>query len=271
MERRALGRSGLELPVVGLGTYRVFNVQGDAAIARCEAVVDAALEEGANLFDSSPMYGEAEAVLARCLDGRCDEATIATKVWARTRAVGESQIEQALDWFGQIDLYQVHNLLALRDHLPFLRHLADAGRIGAIGVTHYLPSKIPDLLELMRAGEVDAVQVPYHPGERAIENQLLPEAESCGVGVIAMSPLGTGRLLERRPEPDQLAPLADFGVFTWAQAILKWIVSDPRVTAVIPATSSADRMRENAGAGKPPFFTGEERTYVRRLFQRLWD
>jgi len=270
MERRQLGRTGIEVPVIGLGTYKVFHVHGDAAIARCEAVVDAAIAEGANLFDSSPMYGEAEGVLARCLEDRRDEAIVATKVWARIRSVGEEQIEQALDWFERVDLYQVHNLLALDDHLPYLRHLKEAGRVGAVGVTHYLPSRIPDLLELMRGGQVDAVQVPYHPGERGIENQLLPEAESSGIGVIIMSPLGSGRLMERRPEPAALAPLARFGVFTWAQALLKWITSDPRISAVIPATSSADRMRENAAAGAPPFFTGEERTYVRRLFEQLW-
>lgn len=270
MELRALGRCGIEVPAVGLGTYRVFHVQGDADIARCEAVVDVAVEEGARFADSSPMYGDAEAVLARCLEDRRDDVLVATKVWARTRAVGEEQIERALEWFEHVDLYQVHNLLGLEDHLPYLRHLRDAGRVRAIGVTHYLPSKLPEIMDLMRERAVDAVQVPYHPGERAIENQLLPEAESSGIGVVVMSPFGGGRLLERRPEPHELAPLASFGVFTWAQALLKWIVSDPRVSSVIPATSSPDRMRENAAAGRAPFFTGEERTYVRQIFDRLW-
>jgi aryl-alcohol dehydrogenase-like predicted oxidoreductase len=270
MERRALGGTGIDVPAIGLGTYKVFNVEGDAAIARCEAVVDAALEVDANFFDSSPMYGAAEAVLARCLEDRRDDAIIATKVWARTRAVGEDQIEQALEWFERIDLYQVHNLLALDDHLPFLRHLKEAGRVGSVGVTHYLTSHFTDMLPMMSKRELDVVQVPYHPGERAAENQLLPEAESSGVGVIVMSPLGSGRLMERLPDAEALAPLQPFGVFTWAQALIKWIASDRRVSVVIPATSSPDRMRENAAAGEPPWFTGEERTYVRRLFDQLW-
>jgi aryl-alcohol dehydrogenase-like predicted oxidoreductase len=265
MERRALGRSGLDVPVIGLGTYKVFNVLGDAADARCEAVVDVALESGASLFDSSPMYGEAERVLAQALRGRRDEALVATKVWARTRDVGESQIERALGWYGYVDLYQVHNLLATADHMPFLRRHKEAGAIRAIGATHYLPSAIPDLVELMRGGEIEAVQVPYHPLERTVERELLPEAERLGIGVVVMEPLDTGKLLGRPPSADALAPLAEFGVQTWAQALLKWIASDPRISVVIPATSSPDHMRENAVAGDPPWFDSDARDYVRRL------
>jgi diketogulonate reductase-like aldo/keto reductase len=164
----------------------------------------------------------------------------------------------------------VHNLLALDDHLPYLRHLREAGRVRSVGETHYLPSHLDELLPMMRQREIDAVQVPYHPGERSVENQLLPEAQSSGIGVIVMSPLGSGRLMERLPDPEALEPLHAFGVFTWAQALIKWIASDERVSVVIPATSSPDRMRENAAAGEPPWFTGEQRTYVRRLFERLW-
>ncbi|HTM19372.1 MAG TPA: aldo/keto reductase [Kofleriaceae bacterium] len=269
MERRPLGRTGIEVSVVGQGTYKVFNVSGDAAEARCGAVVDAALSAGACLFDSSPMYGNAERVLAGALADRRDEAVVATKVWARTRAQGEEQIEQALDWFERVELYQVHNLLAIDEHLPYLRHLQQAGRVRAVGITHYLPSALPDMVERIKRHEIDAVQVPYHPLERSVEAQLLPEAHACGVGVIVMSPLGSGRLLERLPTDEQLAPLAPFGVFTWAQALLKWILSDPRVTAAIPATSSPERMRENAAAGSPPWYDGDARTYVRQLAERL--
>jgi aryl-alcohol dehydrogenase-like predicted oxidoreductase len=270
MERRALGRCGITVPAVGLGTYRVFNVRDDAAEARCEAVVDAALEAGCNFFDSSPMYGEAERVLAGTLAERRGQALVATKVLAKDRALGEQQIERALDWFERVDLYQVHSLLALGDHLPLLHQLKEAGRVGAVGVSHYLTSVIPDLLQLMRDGLIDAVQVPYHPLEREVERELLPEAHRLGVGVVVMTPLGSGRFLERTPEPEELAPLAPFGVHTWAQALIKWILSEPRVSTVIPATASPDHMRENAAAGRPPWFTGDERLYIRRLCQRLY-
>lgn len=268
MERRILGRTGIAVPVVGLGTYRVFNVVGDAAEARCEAVVDAALAGGSAFFDSSPMYGESERVLAQALSERRDQGLVATKVWARDRAIGEQQIERALGWFGHVDVYQIHNLLAVEEHLPVLRELRAAGRIRAIGATHYLPSGFDALLPIMRRHEVEVVQVPYHPLERAVEAELLPEAESLNIGVVVMMPFGSGRLLKNPPRDEELAPLAEFGVYTWPQVLLKWILSEPAVHAVIPATSSADHMGENLVAGAPPWFTGDERLYVRQLAAR---
>lgn len=268
MERRPLGKAGFDLPVIGVGTYRVFHARDDVGQARCEAVVDAALDERADFFDSSPMYGEAERVLAQALEGRREQALVATKVWAKTRAVGEEQIEHALARFEVVDLYQVHNLLALEDHLPLLEKLRREGRVRALGVTHYLPSAYPRLLELMEEGRVDAVQVPYHPGERSVEEAILPAAARLGVAVIVMTPLGQGRLLERRPSAEELAPLAKFGVFTWPQALLKWIASEPRVTSVIPASSNPDHVRDNAAVGRPPWFGPDERRLVAELMAR---
>ncbi|WP_428262790.1 aldo/keto reductase [Haliangium sp.] len=264
MERRKLGRTGLVLPTVGLGAYRVFNVTTDAAHARCEAVVDAALEGGANFFDTSPMYGHAEAVLATSLGDRRRKAIVASKVWARVRALGEQQIERTLDWFERVDLYLVHNLLGIEEHLPYLRHLQQGGRIRAVGASHYLPSALPELLELVRNRAIDVVQVPYHPLARDVEHDLLPEAERRGLGVLVTNPFANGRLLDTPPPPEALAPLARFGVHTWAQVLIKWVLSDPRVHAVITATTNADHMRENLAAGRPPWFTAEERTYVRQ-------
>lgn len=254
------------VPAIGLGTYKVFNVSGDAEEARCEAVVDAALDGGANLFDSSPMYGEAERVLAATLGDRREAAIVATKVWALTRAIGEQQIERALDWYERVDIYQIHNLLAAADHLPFLTHLKQAQRISAIGATHYLDSALPDLIALMETGAIDMVQIPYSVERRAVEAALLPAADRLGVGVLVMEPLSRGRLLDRAPPESPLEPLADFGVYTWAQALLKWTLSDPRVHCLIPATSDPDHMRENIAAGSPPWFGPRERDYVAGLF-----
>jgi aryl-alcohol dehydrogenase-like predicted oxidoreductase len=267
MERRVLGRTEISVPAVGLGTARVFNVRDDAGQARSEAVVDAALEYGANLFDTSPMYGEAEKVLATALVDRRSDALVATKVWARTRAIGEQQIEQALDWFGHIDLYQVHNLLSVRDYLPVLVALKRIGRVRAVGITHYLPSTYPDILELMRSGFVDAIQIPYHPGERAAEGELLPEAERLGIGVIAMTPFASGRTLEIAPPDETLAPLHALGVHTWSQALIKWVLSDPRVACTIPATTRPEHMRENALAGRPPWLDDDQRALITELYE----
>ena len=269
METRPLGRSGLNVPVVGLGTWNVFNVRDAHREARCEAVVTAAIDSGSSLFDSSPMYGEAERVLALSLAGRRDRAQIATKVWARTRAQGEQQIEQALEWYERVELYQIHNLLSYDDHLPFLQHLVEAGRVGAIGATHYLPGEMPRLVELMKAGDISTVQVPYHPLERTIEDELLPVAKDLDIGVIIMQPFKAGELFKRAPDPAQLAPLEEFGVRTWAQALLKWILSDERIHVVIPATSSPSRMGENAVAGRGPWFGAEQRDYIAALAVEL--
>ncbi|MBT8496154.1 MAG: aldo/keto reductase [Deltaproteobacteria bacterium] len=271
MERRTLGSTGIEVPVIGQGTWKVFNVRDDAGQARCDAVVEAALDAGANFFDSSPMYGESERVLAEALGDRRGEALVATKVWARDRAVGEEQIARALGWYEHIDLYQVHNLLSTDDHLPYLQHLKEGGRVKAIGATHYLSSAHDELIQLMRRGEIDAVQVPYHPGERWAEREIFDEATRLGIGVVVMMPLGSGRLLHDQPDEQELAPLASFGVHTWAQVLLKWVLSDDRVHVAIPATSSADHMRDNAAAGSTPWFGGDERTYVRQLYKKYND
>jgi aryl-alcohol dehydrogenase-like predicted oxidoreductase len=129
METRALGRSGLRVPVIGMGTWRTFDVSGRAAEGECRSIVSAALEDGARLFDSSPMYGRAEHVLARCLEGRREEALVATKVWTPSAAEGRTQIARALGWYGgRIDVYQVHNLVQWREHLAYLGACPSNGR-----------------------------------------------------------------------------------------------------------------------------------------------
>ena len=266
MERRELGQTGLMTPVVGMGTWRTFDVSGAEAEDGARRVVDAALSAGANLFDSSPMYGQAERVLAGTLERRRRDAFVATKVWASTVEQGRAQIDRALDLFGaRVDLFQVHNLLAWREHLDTLERLHADGRIRAIGATHYSPSAFPELAEVMRSGRVVAVQVPYNPLERAVEREILPLASELGLGVVVMRPFGGGTLLRGAPRASELEPLRPFGIETWAQALLKWVLSDARCHVAIPATSRPERMTENAAAGQPPWLGPEERELVTRL------
>lgn len=266
MDERPLGRSGLTVPAVGMGTWRTFDVRGTGAEQQARRIVDESLAVGARFMDSSPMYGEAERVLGQALEGRRDDVLVATKVWTANPDEGRVQIERALRYFGgRVDLYQVHNLVAWRTYLPVLERLRDEGRVGAIGATHYSPSAFTELAEVMRTGRITAIQIPYNPLERDVEREILPLAAELNLGVVVMRPFAEGGLMQRTPTPEQLAPLRPFGVETWAQALLKWGLSDSHCHVAIPATSRPGRMTENAAAGNPPWFGPEERAYVARL------
>jgi len=265
VERRSFGGTGLKVPVIGMGTWKTYDVGGADAASR-QAITDAALATGANFFDSSPMYGEAERVLGRTLDGRRDEAIVATKVWTDDDEEADRQIQAGLRLFGgRVDVYQVHNLVAAQRRIAQLAALQKGGAVRVIGLTHYTPSAFPELRRLMADPRVGAIQVPYNPGERAVESDILPAAADLGLGVIVMRPLGQGRLARRDVAPDALKPLRPFGVKSWSQALLKWILSDSRCHVVIPATSSVAHMRSNAAAGSPPWFGPAERAYVARV------
>ncbi len=255
MEERRLG------PVVGLGTWRTFG----SDVERAERVVDAALDAGLRIFDTSPMYGGAEWSLARALGDRRDDVTVATKIWAGSVHEGRSQYADQLGWFGQIEIEQVHNLVAWREHLPWLEAERAEGRIERLGVTHYSPSAFDELAAALETGAFETAQVPVNPLERTSEQRVLPLAAERGVAVIVAQPLGVGSLVRRAPAERELAPLREFGIETWAQALLKWALSDERVDAVIPGTKDAAHARENARAGSPPWFEPDERRLVESL------
>jgi aryl-alcohol dehydrogenase-like predicted oxidoreductase len=266
MELRLLGESGRPVPIVGLGTWRVLDVRGGAEERQRHAVVREALDRGARLFDTSPMYGEAERVLSEALATRRHEAFVATKLWTADPAEARRQVSRALSLYdGWVDLYQVHNLVAWPERLDLLEAERDAGRVHAIGATHYHPAHFDELSVIMRKARVDSVQVPYNPYERAAEKVILPLAADLGLGVVVMRPFAEGALMRRPPAPEALRPLAEYGVRTWAQALLKWALSDLRTTVVIPATSKPARVDENAAAGAPPWFGPAERALVERL------
>jgi aryl-alcohol dehydrogenase-like predicted oxidoreductase len=270
MERRAFGQTSLLVPAIGMGTWRTFDVRGAAAEQHARAIVDTALSAGADFFDTSPMYGAAEHVLGTTLRERRSQALVATKVWATTAAEGRAQIDRALGFFdGTIDLYQIHNLTSWSIHLPLLEQLRDAGKVRVIGATHYSPSAFGELRRVIETGRIAAIQIPYNPLEREVERDILPLAAAHGLGVVVMRPFGEGALMRRPPSAEQLAPLQPFGVTTWAQALLKWVLSDLRCQIAIPATSRPERMAENAAAGEPPWFGADERAFVTRLAESM--
>lgn len=117
----------------------------------------------------------------------------------------------------------------------------------------------------MRTGRITAIQIPYNPRQRDVESRILPLAADLNLGVLVMRPFGEGGLMRTMPSDAQLQPLAPFGVTTWAQALLKWALSDPRCHVAIPATFDVDHVRANAAAGEPPWLGPEERAYVTKL------
>jgi diketogulonate reductase-like aldo/keto reductase len=252
MERRRLG------PVVGLGTWNTFG--SDVRTAR--KVVSAALDAGSALVDSSPMYTGAEASLAQALYDQRSSVTVATKIWTQSSSEARGQLDRQLKWFGTVDIEQIHNLVAWREHLEWLEHERDGGRVGRLGVTHYSPRAFGELATALRTGRFEVVQLPLNPHERECERELLPLAVELGIAVIVMRPLGEGALLRRSPPAEALAEL---GVETWPQALLKWALSDERVDVVIPATSNPTHAESNARAGEPPWFGSEERRLVEDL------
>jgi aryl-alcohol dehydrogenase-like predicted oxidoreductase len=248
MERRRFGRTGWEVPVVGLGTWQTFDV-GPGQEHRASEVVDAAWEGGTRLFDSSPMYGRAEGVLGRALGEHRADAIVATKIWTSSLAEARSQFADQLEFYdGRVDLEQVHNLVRWREHLEWMEGERAAGRIGFLGATHYSPSAFDELEEVMLSGRIDAIQVPYSPVEREAERRILPLAAELDVGVIAMRPLGGGALVRRFD----------------ASELLKWTLGDERVHVAIPATSSVAHAQANVAAGASPWPSPDDR---RRLLE----
>jgi aryl-alcohol dehydrogenase-like predicted oxidoreductase len=262
METRRL--ADLEVPVIGMGTSKTFDVpEVDDARQR---VTDIALETGATFVDSSPMYGAAERILGATLGARRSEAIVATKVWTADDEEAERQIDASLGFFGgHVEVFQVHNLVAWKTRLDQLERRRDAGQLDVIGATHWKADAFDELEAVMRTGRIRAVQIPYNPHEREVEARLLPLAADLGIGVILMRPFAAGGLVGRAPSSDELAPLADFGVTTWPQALLKYGLSHPATTVSIPATSKPERMAGNAAAGDPPWFGPDEKALVEKL------
>lgn len=257
MRTREIPASGEALPVIGLGTSRVFDVDDDAVEREaCRAVVAALVDAGASVVDSSPMYGSAEAVsgdVAADL-GVTNRVFWATKVWTDGSAAGIEQMSESLELFHtpQIDLMQVHNLRDWQAHLPVLRDWKAAGRIRYIGITHSRSSAFDDVEKVIEAAEPDFVQLNYSMAEREAEQRLLPLCADRGIATLINRPFARGDLFRKVGRQELPAWAADFGAATWGQFFLKFILAHPAATCLIPATRKAEHMIDNAGAGFGP-------------------
>ena len=257
MLTRPIPSSGETLPIVGLGTYRGFDVSlGGGARERLAGVLEALLRAGGTVIDASPMYGRAEAVAGELLaEAAAREKTfVATKVWTRGRRQGTEQMRRSVTLLRSqvIDLMQVHNLVDWRTHLATLRAWKDEGLVRYLGVTHYTASAFDQLEAVMRAGPLDFVQLNYSLEDRAAEHRLLPLAAERGIAVLVNVPFGGGGLL-RRLARQPLPTWADqIGCASWSQVLLKYVLGHPAVTCAIPGTGQPEHMAANALAGEAP-------------------
>ncbi len=267
---RKVPSSGEELPVIGLGTSGPFEV-GESAAQRAPLgeVLAGFFGGGGRLIDTSPMYSSAESVLGELLTPEMRaHATLATKVWTRGARSGIEQMTHSQERLGtaRLDLIQVHNLLDLNTHLQTLRAWKDAGRVRYIGVTHYTVSAHAQLAQVLARERLDFVQFNYSPLTRAAEARLLPLAAERGVAVLVNRPFEDGALF--RPVRDKPLPLwaADIDAHSWGQLALKFIVSHPAVTCVIPATAKLAHLRDNLGGGRGRLPDARQREAIARAF-----
>lgn len=255
LQRRQIPASGERLPVIGCGTWIGFDhAPGSEGYARLPGVLDALFAGGGSVIDSSPMYGRAEETTGELLAaaGSRDRAFLATKVWTTGREEGIRQMEQSMRRLRaeRIDLMQVHNLVDWRTQLATLREWKAAGRIRYLGVTHYTAGAYDQLAAVLQAERLDFVQLNYAIDDRAAEERLLPLARERGIAVIVNQPFGGGGSLRRLREHPLPGWAAEIGATSWAQVLLKFVLSHPAVTCAIPGTSRPEHMRDNLAAGR---------------------
>ena len=254
MLARTIPSSGEKLPVIGLGTWQKFDVDLTPETRKpLEEVLSFFVKLGGHVIDSSPMYGRAEEVIGELTSalGIRDKLFLATKVWTRGKESGIKSLERSLALLRtkRIDLMQVHNLLDVQTHLATLRHWKEQGRIRYLGVTHYNSSAFAEIEKILKSEKLDFLQINYSLMEREAEQRVLPLAQERGVAVIVNRPFGAGDLFDKtrsKPLPDWSA---DFDCQSWAQFFLKWIVANPAVTCVIPATGKPQHLEDNMQAG----------------------
>ncbi|MEM8893725.1 MAG: aldo/keto reductase [Bacteroidota bacterium] len=251
--RRAIPSTGEQIPVIGMGSWLTFDVERSVGRrAQMKRVLRAFWDNGGRVVDSSPMYGSSERVIGELADELgLDRLWVATKVWTNGQQNGINQVNDSNRYFdSMINLHQVHNLRDFEVHYETLKELKEKGKLKYIGITHYLNSEHNHLLETLSSYELDFVQVNYNIQNPAAESRLLPYAQDNGIAVIINRPFQTGRLTQCVEHNTLPSWSEELGIQSWAQYMLKYIISHPAVTCVIPATTQVPHVIENLEAGK---------------------
>ena len=272
--KRAVPRGGELLPVIGLGTYNVFDVARNAPeMAELKEVLKTFVAAGASVIDSSPMYGRAEAAVGELAGALAVRPSLflATKVWTTGREAGIRQMQDSLRLLRapRLDLMQVHNLLDLATHLKTLREWKQAGTIRYLGITHYHSGAYRELEQLLRTREYDFVQFNYSLAEREAEARLLAVAADSGTAVIVNRPFAQGALFGKVRNQELPAWAADFDCASWAQFFLKYILAHPAVTCAIPGSGKVRHMADNLAAGSGRLPDAAQRRRMADLLQNL--
>jgi diketogulonate reductase-like aldo/keto reductase len=253
MMTRSIPSSGEQLPVIGLGTWQVFDVESTPEeINLRRQIVDLLLDRGGSLIDTSPMYNRSEKVIGDVLaeNGSRERLFLATKVWTDGRTSGERQMRQSAELMRTdvIDLMQVHNRRDLDTQFGTIREWQKDRRIRYNGVTDYRESAHDEMEGVMKRYKPEFIQINYSLGEHGADDRVLPLAQELGIAVLVNRPYMSGQLfraVSNRELPDWARPFAG----SWGQFFLKFIVSHPAVTVAIPATSSLRHMTDNLAAG----------------------
>lgn len=249
-DMRTIAASGETIPAVGMGTWRTFSMRQQASSL---AVLTRFVELGGKVIDSSPMYGDAETAIG-ALAGQIDalqKLFVASKVWTNGLKAGQAQIRRSVERLGKtpLDLMQVHNLVDWRTQLNTLRAMKDRGEVRYIGITHYVTSAHEQMARIVETQPIDFIQVNYNIATPAAEQRLLPLAADRGVSVIINRPYAEGSLFSRVRNATLPAWAAEFDCTSFGQFFLKFILSNPAVTCVIPATTKVHHLEDNMGAG----------------------
>lgn len=251
--------TGEQIPVVGLGTWQTFDVgENSTATNPLKEVLTTLLEKGGSVVDSSPMYGRSEKVVGDLSTELKinDKLFIATKVWTTGKEQGIKQMNESFQLLGrkQLDLMQIHNLVDWRTHLVTLRDWKAQEKVRYIGITHYTESAYDQVEQIMKREPIDFLQINYSLLSRKAEERLFPLAQEKKISVLINRPFEEGALFSRvrgKTLPDWAK---EFDCSSWGQFFLKFILSHPAVTCVIPGTSKPHHMADNAmaGVGKLP-------------------